>query len=271
MTNYDFGQLVLGAEPPTLLQRENAVRNGLRDCRFQNGYVRVHAIKATSKSDVYAAVSFEKQGQRYLTYAVASLKCRRKGEGYWLSAESFLTTASTPHTMTECPDEIFAAGEATGFTTQVDASWLSSCIQSRKVKTNTQALKKGAVFQLDPNSPAMVIAGESASYALVLSKKAVLFIAPGVGMTKEGDTNELVQHYSPVLPIPTFSDATSYSEVGELLFDLSGVLPVLKGRLAVGAKAALLVRAKRELDRKLGEAAALFDFSSKFSSGAWLS
>lgn len=273
MTNRDFAQLVLGNEPPSLEQRENVVRNGLRDWRYENSYVRVHAVKATSKSEVYAAVSFEKKGERYLTYAVASLKCRRKGDGHWLSAEAFLTTTSTPFTMTDCPDEIFIAGKATGLTEQVDARWYSYCVQSKKVKSNTKALKKGQIFQLDPNSPALEISGEKATFAVVLNKQTARYIAPGIGKTKEADAINLAQHYSPVRnqQVPTFTETNAYAEAGELLFDLTGAVPVLKGRLAVGAKAALLERARNELNRKLGEAVARFDLASKFSSGAWLS
>lgn len=273
MTNRDFGQLVLGTEVPTLEQRENVVRNGLRDWVYERGYVRVHAVKATSKSAVYAAVSYEAQGTRFLTYAVASLRCRRKGDGHWLDAEVFLTNASTPFNMTDCPDEIFEAGAATGLPAKIDTSWHSSCLQSKKMRENAQAFKKGQIFKLDPSSPSTLIAGEPATYAVVLGKKTARLIAPTACKTKEGPTSELLQHYSPVpsQQVATFSDLNRYTEVGELLFDLSGAAPVLKGRLAVGAKATLLAKAKDEIDRQFKSAFDQFNFASKFTSGAWLS
>lgn len=272
MTNRDFGQLVVGNDAPSLEQRENVVRNGLRDWRYEQSYVRVHAVKAVSKSHVYAAVSYEKQQQRFLTYAVVSLKCRRKGDGHWLSAECFLTTGATPFTMTDCPDEIFAAGEGTGFIPNVDSIWYSQCLRSKKVRANTQALKKAQIFKLDAGCPAVEIAGEKATYAVVLNAKTVTLIAPFVGKTKQANALDIVQHYSPVpaQTVPTFTDPGGYSESGELLFDLDTTTAVLKGRLAVGAKAALILRAKDDLERKLSAAVERFDFASNFRSGAWL-
>lgn len=273
MTNRDFGQLVLGQEAPSLVKRENVVRNGLRDWCYQGSYIRVHAVKATSKSAAYAAVSYEKNGVRFLTYTVASLRCSRKDDGHWLSVECFLTNAATPFTLTDCPDEIFAAGQATGLTAQVDSSWYSQCMQSQKVRANIQALKKGQIFMLDPSSPSTDIAEEKATYAIALSKKTARFISPFAGKSQEADAIGLLQHYTPIPhhQVPTFTETDAYTEVGELLFDLSGYVPALKGRLAAGAKAALLTRARKEVDRKFCVAVRQFDFGGKFTSGAWLS
>lgn len=273
MTNSDFGQLVLGEQPPTLDQRANVVRNSLRDWHYKGGYIRVHAIEAVSKSAVYAAVSYVERGVRVLTYAVASLKCSRKDDGYWLSAECFLTSAATPSTLTDCPRAIFQAGEATGFVQNVDDLWLSQCEQSLKVSDNTQLMKKGKIFQLDEQSPALIIGGARATYAVILSKKKALYVAPASKLTQEADATELTHNYSPVLErdIPTFTEPGAYTEAGELLFDLSGPTPVLKGRLAAGAKAALLVRARDAREAKLGLAAQHFNFHANFQSGSWLS
>lgn len=273
MTNRDFGQLVLGHEAPSLEKRENVVRNGLRDWSYQGSYIRAHAVKATSKSAVYAAVSYEKNGIRFLTYAVASLKCSRKDDGHWLSVECFLTNTATPFTLTDCPDEVFAAGQATGLTAQVDSSWYSQCMQSRKVKANIEALKKGQIFVLDSTSHSTEITGEKATYAIALSKKTARFISPFAGKIHDADAIELLQHYTPIPhhQVPAFTETDSYTEVGELLFDLSGFVPTLKGRLAAGAKAALITKARKELDRKFNVAVMQFDFGGKFTSGAWLS
>lgn len=273
MSNRDFSQLVLGTEAPSLEQRENVVRNGLQDWRYEAGYIRVHAVKAVSKSAAYAAVSYASKGERFLTYAAISLSCRRKGDGHWLTAEAFLANASIPFTMTDCPDDIFAAGNATGLTAKVDQGWLTSCMQSRKVRLNTQALKKGQIFKLDDNAPSKMIAGAQATYAVVVSKKSARFIAPSARKAMEGAATDLLEHYSPVpgQTVPTFIDLQGYTEAGELVFDLSGPNPVLKGRLVVGAKATLLKRAKDDLDRKFRTAFDQFDFASKFTTGAWLS
>lgn len=272
MTNRDFAQLVLGSVAPTLEQRENVVRQGLRDWHYESSYVRVHAIKATSKSAVYAAVSFEKNGERFLTYAVTSLKCRRKDDGFWLSAETFLAVASTPFTLSECPREIFQAGESTGLPSKVDGLWYSNCMLSLKTGDNAQAMKKGRIFQLDSHSPAITISGERATYAVMLSKKTARYVAPAAGQYQDGDATEVAQNYSPVfdLDIPTFTDSGAYTEAGELLFDLSGAMPILKGRLAVGAKAAMIVRQRQERDLKLGIAAQHFNFAATFKTGSWL-
>ncbi|HDS1721599.1 hypothetical protein NPS53_08815 [Pseudomonas putida] len=272
-TNRDFAQLVLGTEAPSLEKRENVVRNGLQDWRYESGYIRVHAVKATSKTTVYAAVSYVSKGERFLTYAAVSLSCRRKDDGHWLAAEAFLANATVPFSMTDCPDEIFEVGKATGFSAQVDGSWYSSCIQSRKVRLNTQALKKGQIFKLDDNCPSMLIAGERATYAVVTSKKNARFIAPTVRRTKDASTVELLENYSPVpgQGVPSFTALHGYTEIGELVFDLSGATPALKGRMVAGAKAELIKRAKADLDRKLRSAFDQFDFASKFTSGAWLS
>lgn len=273
MTHKDFGQLVLGEQPPTLDQRANVVRNALRDWHYKGGYVRVHAIKATTKSAVYAAVSYMESGERVLTYAVASLQCRRKGDGFWLSAECFLAAASTPSTLTECPREIFQAGEATGFASKLDNLWLSQCMQSLKVSDNIQAMKKGRIFKLDEQSPALTIGGERASFAIVLGKKKARYVVPTAGLFRELDVGDITLNYSPIPDhdIPTFTEPGGYAEAGELLFDLSGATPVLKGRLVVGAKAALIARDRNARDDKLGMAAQHFNFQANFQSGAWLS
>lgn len=253
-------------------QRENVVRNGLGDWHLENGYVRVHAVKALSKSEVYAAVSYEKRGERFVTYAAVSLACRRKGDGHWLSAECFLAAESTPPHLSNCPDEIFAAGKATGFTPMVEPAWLAQCVLSTKVKANTAALKKGQIFTLDSNAPGLEIGVEEATFAIVRSKKTVTLIAPLTGTSKEAAAQLVLPHYSPIPStlVPTFTETSGYNETEELLFDLSGSAPKLKGRLAAGAKAALLARARQVLAEKLGAAAQSFDFASGFTTGAWL-
>lgn len=273
MTHSDFGQLVLGDQPPTLEQRANVVRNLLRDWHYKGSYIRVHAIETVSKSAVYAAVSYVEGGVRVLTYAVASLKCRRKNDGYWLSGECFLASAATPPTLIDCPRAIFQAGEATGFAPNVDGLWLSQCLQSLKVRDNTQLMKKGKIFQLDDQSPALLIGGARATYAVILSKKKALYVAPAAKLSQEADSKELTHNYSPVFErdIPTFTEPGAYSEAGELLFDLSGPVPVLKGRMASGAKAALLLRERNARETKLGVAAQHFNFHANFQSGSWLS
>lgn len=273
MTHSEFGQLVLGEHPPTLDQRANVVRNALRDWHYKGGYIRVHAIEAISKSAVYAAVSYVEKGERVLTYAVASLQCRKKGDGFWLSAECYLAVASTPSTLTDCPRVIFLAGEETGFASRVDALWLSQCMQGLKVRENIQVMKKGRVFKLDEQSPALIIGGERATFAILLGKKKARYVAPASKLFQESDAGEAARYYSP-LPeqdIPTFTEPGAYTEAGELLFDLSGSTPALKGRLAVGVKAALILRERNARNEKLGLAAQRYNFHSKFQSGSWLS
>lgn len=272
MTNMTFGQLVLANTNPTREQRENVARNRLGDIQHNQSYLRVHAVAVTNSTSVYAAVSFNKDGERVLSYVAGSIQCRRKREGYWLEFDCFMATKSVPFYLNECPPEIFIAGSATNFPVLVDAGWIDSCTQMQKEQDNAKALKRGAIFTLEHGKPATILAGEFATFAVILNKRRALFIEPLSGTTKEGDTDSVLQNYNPIptSSIPTMAEEFGHSETGELLFDLSGSAPVLKGRLAKGVNAQRLVRDHKRRDQALSEAIRHHDFAAKFQSGDWL-
>ena len=272
MSNFDFGQLVLGDKAPSLLRREIMLRNGIEQWHYAGGYIRVLAVRAVTASTFYAAVSFASAGEKFVSYVAGSIKCHRKGDGYWCGVECFLATKSVPHTLTGCPDDIFDAGSSTGLNHDVDPDWLKSCEMSKKVRANKLAIKRGAVFKLDQGMPSKNIAGQPTSYAVIINKRIARYIDPVRGATLESDTDLIAENYSQVheSEILNVIGIHTYTEVGELLFDLSGRLPQLKGRLVAGAKARMILVA-REI-QKIAHTNAIirYDFASKFQTGSWL-
>ena len=271
-TTYEFGQLLLIDKAPTLAQRENVIRNNLTDWRFEAGYMRVHKVAVTSPGEFYACVSYPFRSNTMQTYVAGTIQCRRKDDGYWLKFDCFLATASVPFTLTGCPREIFDAGNAMGMMTQVNEDWYQACLQTQLIRDKEQALKKGAVFKLQAGAPSRVLGGERALFAVVQSKSKALYISPGSRSTVQGGIEDLIEHYDPVATntIAEFSEQSSYTEVGELLFDLSGTAPALKGRLAKGVKAKLLAKVRKERDRALNAAYEAANLANPFTSGAWL-
>ena len=130
MTNYEFGKLLLTDKAPTLVQRENVIRNNLTDWRFEAGYMRVHKVAVTSAGEFYACVSYPFRSNTIQTYVAGTIQCRRKEDGYWLKFDCFLATASVPFTLTGCPREIFDAGNAMGMMTKVNEDWYQACLQT---------------------------------------------------------------------------------------------------------------------------------------------
>lgn len=272
MTAFSFGQLVLTSTNPTTAQREAVIRNGLQDHYHNGSYLRVHALSVVSPTTFYSAVSFSKSGQNLLTYVAGSIKCRKKDEGYWLDADCFMATSSVPPYLTDCPREVFEAADATGIATSINQEWYDSCIKSLNVRENIQAFKKGAVFVLNQGSSSPLIAGEAASYAVIVSKNKALFIAPLSGATEERSSDDVAEHYTqiPTSKIRVLADDGWYSSVGGLLFDRSGGKAVLIGRLAKGEKAKLMAQKRKRRNVEMANAIQLYNFDAKFQSGDWL-
>lgn len=273
MTNYEFGQLLRTDKNPTLIQREGVIRNNLTDWRFEGGYLRVHKVVVTSPGEFYACVSYPFRSNTMQTYVAGTIQCRRKNDGYWLKVECFLATVSMPFTLNRCPREIFEAGKSMGTMTKVNEDWYQACLNTQLIRDKEQAVRKGAVFQLESGAPSRVLGGERATFAVVLSKSKALYISPSSRATVEGGIEDLINHYDPVdaKGIPEFLEHYSYTEVGELLFDLSGAAPALKGRLSKGVKAKLLARLQKERDRAMAAAYEVANRVSPFTTGAWLS
>ncbi|MEX6780498.1 hypothetical protein [Pseudomonas aeruginosa] len=272
MTNFEFGKLLLTDKAPTLTQRENVIRNNLTDWRLEGGYIRVHKVAVTSPGEFYACVSYPFRSNTMQTYVAGTIQCRRKDDGYWLNFDCFLATASVPFTLTGCPREIFDAGNAVGMMTKVNEDWYQACLQTQLIRDKEQALKKGAVFKLQAGAPSRVLGGERATFAVVQSKSKALYISPGSRSTFQGGIDDLIEHYDPVdaNTIPEFLEQHSYTEVGELLFDLSGTAPALKGRLAKGVKAKLLAKVRKERERVMVASFEAANRVNPFTTGAWL-
>jgi len=272
MTNYDFGMLLRTDKNPTLDMRERVIRNNLTDWRHEGGYLRVHKVAVTSPGEFYACVSYPFASSTIQTYVAGTIQCRRKTDGYWLQFECFLATASVPFLLTGCPRVIFEAGKAMGITSKVDDDWYQACMQNQLIRDKEEAVKKGAVFKLQAGAPSPVLGGERAAFAVIHSKSKVLYVSPGSRLTLQGSVEDLLDHYEPVdaNSIPVMLDKGRYTEVGELLFDITGNSPVLKGRLAKGAKAKLLAKVRLERDRALRSPIVPGSPVSVFSTGAWL-
>jgi hypothetical protein len=271
MTHNEFGQLVLSDKAPTLAQRENVIRCQLNDWHYEAGYVRTLVVKVTSPGEFYAAITIPNGSSQLLTYVAGNIRCRRKGDGYWLKFECFMATRSVPFTLIGCPREIFEAGAASGMESSVDDVWYLRCIESQIARDKAQYLRKGEIFELATGAPSAVLSGERAPYAVVINKAKALFVCPQTRVTREGNTDALIQHYNPVQAnaVPTFVDIGAYAEAGELLFDLAGVKPILKGRLAVGAKAKLISKIRLEKDLVLAASYEKANFSDRFQTGSW--
>ena len=272
MTNYDFGQLLLTDKTPTLTQREGVIRNNLTHWRLEGGYLRVHKVVVTSPGEFYACVSYPFRSNTMQTYVAGTIQCHRKKDGYWLKFECFLATASVPFTLIGCPREIFEAGNAMGTMTKVNEDWYQACLNTQLIRDKEQAVRKGAVFQLESGAPSRVLGGERATFAVVLSKSKALYISPGSLCTVEAGIEDLINHYDPIdaKGIPEFLECHSYTEVGELLFDLNGTAPALKGRLSKGVKAKLLAKVQKERDRVMVAAYEAANRVNPFTTGAWL-
>ncbi|HBP1602258.1 TPA: hypothetical protein L5U90_003361 [Pseudomonas aeruginosa] len=272
-TTYEFGKLLLIDKAPTLAQRENVIRNNLTDWRFESGYMRVHRVAVTSAGEFYACVSYPFRSNTIQTYVAGTIQCRRKDEGYWLDFDCYLATASVPFTLTGCPREIFDTGNAMRMMTKVNEDWYQACMQTLVIRDKEQAVKKGAIFKLQAGAPSRVLGGERATFAVVQSKSKVLYVSPGSRSTIQGGIDDLMEHYDPVDAsiVPEFLEQSSYTEVGELLFDLSGTAPALKGRLAKGVKAKLLAKLRKERDRVMAASYEAANRANPFTTGAWLS
>lgn len=272
MTNYEFGKLLLTDKAPTLAQRENVIRNNLTDWRLEGGYIRVHKVAVTSPGEFYACVSYPFRSNTMQTYVAGTIQCRRNKDGYWLKFDCFLATASVPFTLTGCPREIFETGNAMGMMAKVNEDWYQACMQTQLIRDKEQALKKGAVFKLQPYAPSRVLGGERATFAVVMSKSKALYISPGSRSTLQDGIDDLIEHYDPVdaSTLPQFLEQQTYTEVGELLFDMSGTAPVLKGRLAKGVKAKLLAKVRKERDRALIASFEAANRVNPFTTGTWL-
>jgi len=128
------------------------------------------------------------------------------------------------------------------------------------------------VFKLQAYAPSRVLGGERATFAVVMSKSKALYISPGSRSTLQDGIDDLIEHYDPLdeSTLPQFLEQQTYTEVGELLFDMSGTAPVLKGRLAKGVKAKHLAKARKEYDRAMSAAFEAANRLNPFTTGTWL-
>lgn len=272
MSHFNFTQLVLSGQKPTMTQRENVARNALTGLNHSGRTLEVHAVRAVAATRLYSVVSFMKTGARFVSYVACSVTCRKAKDGYWLDFDCFLATKSTPPLLSDCPVELLEIGQRTGMPIEVDQDWLSLCQQRSKCALNLQSMKRGAVFSLTAETPKIFIGGEAAIFAVVINKSTVRYIAPRSGLTKDDAPSYAADHFElvPSASIPTFMDKCSYSEAGDLLFDLSGPRPQLKGILASGAKAKARAVQQRQFASTLTTAIQTFGFSERFSDGRWL-
>ncbi|MFL1449279.1 hypothetical protein ACI77O_12860 [Pseudomonas tritici] len=276
MSNFDFGQLVLTSSAPSLEARELALRNAMDMMHVCVGYLRVHSLKVVSATSFYAAVSYSAgagSSERYLTYVAGTLRCTQKNEGYWLKAECFLATASVPFNLQDCPPQVFEAGAATTYQPKVNSEWFEGCRQQQKESVNREALRKGAVFKLDPNSTSVVVQGEFATYAIVLNKRTARYIEPIRGVSTEAPIDTLITSFSPVAEgsAPVMSVKSEYKQAGGLLFDRKGSLPILKGRIAFQSEEMKLSISRRRIETALKSSCSIPDFTSHFQTACWFS
>jgi hypothetical protein len=153
----------------------------------------------------------------------------------------------------------------------VDPKWLSNCEEYLASQEKAKYLTKGAVFSYESGKPAIVICGRNATHALIINKRKALFIEPKSGGSREDEIDVVLRNFSPLQAdhLPVLTDMAGYREVGDLLFDITQPVPVLKARLAKGLKAKQLGRHRAQNQALMSQAIHQVDFSSKFQSGAW--